>query len=141
MSRSQILRFLIGEHSRFGNKPNTQWYLERKARPAALYDIDRQLGMLPELKLVLRHIKIAARDFAQPNIRRPDHKLALRITHRRRPVTAPAGLVEHEIAVFFTELRNDRSRFVSNFNSREIFHFAGQLGGQVGFVFDVDGVR
>ena len=78
--------------------------------------------MLPEFELVLRHVKIAARDLAQPNIAAADNKLALRITHRRRPVAAPAGLVKHQLAVFVPKLLDDGGGFFGDFNSPDLVH-------------------
>ena len=111
MRLSEVLRFFIAEDTRLCDEPDTERDLEGEARAAPFRDIDRQLGMLPEFELVLRHIEIAARDFAKPDVRRADDELTFRITHRRRPVAASAGLVEHQLAVFGAELFDDRGGF------------------------------
>lgn len=95
MGFDEVLGFLVTEHSRFRDEPQAERDLKRKACTAALDDIDRQLGMLPEFELVLRHVKIAGSDLAKPDVTGTNQKLTLRITHWRRPVAAPAGLMEH----------------------------------------------
>src|SRR6187549_262324 len=99
MRLDQVLRFLVSEDPRFCDKSHAKRDLKRKACPAAGDNINREFRMLPKLELVLCHIKIAARNLAQPNIGRADNEFSLRVTHRRRPVTAPAALMEHQLAV------------------------------------------
>lgn len=98
--RNEICLFLNRKQPRFGHKSQSERDLKRKAGSTALGDIDGQLGMLPILELVLGHVEVATCDLAKPDIRRTYYELTLRITHRRRTVTAPAALMEHKLAVF-----------------------------------------
>src|SRR6476620_2638274 len=118
----QILRFLVCKNTRFCNESHAERDLERERSAAAGRNVDGQFGVLPKFELVLGHIKIAARDLAQPNIAAAHDELALRITHRRRPVTAPAGLVKHQLAVFRTELLDDLRSSVSYLYPRNLNH-------------------
>ena len=68
MRRLKVLRFFVSEDAGFCYEAKAEWDLERKARTAPLGDVDRELGMLPEFELVLRHIEIAAGDFAEPHV-------------------------------------------------------------------------
>lgn len=117
MSGYEVLRFFVREHARFGNEPQTERDLEREARAAAFDDVDREFGVLPEFKLVLRHVEIAAFDLAEPDVGRADNELAFRITHRRRPIATSAGLMKHQRAVLRAELVDDFSRFVGDLYS------------------------
>ena len=112
----QILAFFVSENAGFGDEAQSERDLERKTGAAAGDDIYREFSVLPELELVLRHVEITSRDLAQPDIGGPDDELAIRITHRRRPVAAPAGLVEHQFAVVGAELVDDLSGFGGYFN-------------------------
>ncbi len=110
------------EHFRFRDKANAERDFERKTRAAARYDVDGQFCMPPRFKLILRNVKIAPGDLAQPDVARADDKLALLKTHRRRPVAASAALVKHQLTVFGAKLLYDLCGFVSNFYSQDILH-------------------
>src|SRR5688572_4663230 len=95
MCGRQVLRFFISENARFCDEAQAERDLERETRTSSFSDVDREFGVLPEFELVLRHVEIASGDLAEPDVRRSDDELALRITHRRRPVAASARLVKH----------------------------------------------
>lgn len=118
----QVLRFFISEDSGFCYESHAERDLKREAGATSFCYVDSEFGMLPKFELVLCHVKIAPGDLAEPNVRRSDYELTFRKAHRRRSVAAPAGLMEHQLAVFFAELVDDRDGFVSDFYSRNFRH-------------------
>src|SRR5688500_2874695 len=132
MRLHEVLRFFVSEHARLCNESYAERYLEREARATAFGDVDREFGVLPEFKLVFGHVEIATGHLAKPDVRRSDNELTLRITHRRRPVAASAGLVEHEFAVFGAELFDYRGSFRCDFYTCDLGHallLVGPKGG------------
>jgi transposase len=80
--------------------------LQREAATTALHDVDRQMGVLPVLELRLRHPHRYVRgealdaEVCEVYVGVPGDQLAEWETHRRGPVAAAAGLVEHQRPVF-----------------------------------------
>jgi hypothetical protein len=57
-------------------------------------------------------------EVAQMHVSVAEQEVALRVAHGRRPVTAPAGLVEHEVAVDRPQPREQRRGVGREINPR-----------------------
>src|SRR5690606_20525361 len=87
------------EDARAGEEAHALGNLEREAGAAARHDVDDELGMLPILELVARHVEGMAGDLAHQHVGLADPEVAGREAHRRAAVAAAAGLMEHERAM------------------------------------------
>ena len=103
----QLAYFVIVKQPRANQEANAHRYFERKTGSPTGRNIDRQVCVLPVLKLVFRHPEITAFDLPQPYVRRANDEIALLETHRRRAIAAATTLVKHQWPML-------RPKFVDN---------------------------
>ncbi len=98
--------FFIREYAAARQKPHAFRRLHRKPGAAPGHDVDDELGVPPILELRGADVKLAAGNLAQQHILRSNAEIARGIAHRRRPVAAAPGLVEHQSSVLALDPRH-----------------------------------
>ena len=86
----ELLPFLITIKSGPDNEAQAGRAFQREHAASAGDGIQRQMCMLPVLKLAQTHIKRYATHFVQPDVRAAQIEFTLREAHRRAAVTAAA---------------------------------------------------
>src|SRR6185312_1251193 len=92
-----------GEGSPTRQEPHALGRLHGEAAAASGDRVDDELRVLPRIELRPGNPHRRAFDDAQQHVAVADDELAVGVTHRRRPVTAPAGLMKHQRAVAISQ--------------------------------------
>jgi hypothetical protein len=96
-----------------------KWDFCRKAGAPAFHHVDGQMGVLPEFKLVSRHVKGAPMNVTEQNIAGTHPEFTQRVTHGRGPITATAALMKHHLSVILAQAVDDRPRVITYVNSSD----------------------
>jgi hypothetical protein len=99
MVRQQLV-LSVGEGATAAQEPHSFGCLEAEPAASSRHDVDNQLGVFPRLELrardPYRHAVVADVEDREQDVAVPDDELTVGVTHRRGPVAAAAGLVEHQ---------------------------------------------
>src|SRR5947209_12961375 len=102
-SRRQLGVLGLREDPSAGQEPLTFGRFQAEPAAAAGDHVDDELGVLPRLKLrprdPYRHPVGSDVEHAEQHVAVTDDEVAIGVAHRRRPVTAATGLMNHQRAV------------------------------------------
>src|SRR6202021_2753741 len=114
--RVKFGHFFVSEYAATRQESDAFGGFDGKAGTASGHHVDDELGMLPVVELVGPDIEFATDNFTQQHILRTDPKVAFRITHRRRPIAAATGLVEHQASMLAFQTSHHFGRLVGDFD-------------------------
>ena len=98
------------EDAAAGQEPDAFGCFHRKSGAAPGHDVEREVGVLPQLVLIATHVEARAVDLADLDVARAELELALDIAHRRAAIAAAARLMKHQRAVLRTQARDPFER-------------------------------